>query len=104
MATKTEMTQEKQEALLAYLLRDRLANYGYDWRDFRRLRDQRHKARKAVNRFVAEHGVAALHWARAPLAYRIDWREPGYTTGQSQNEELTNLLRQLVNPSAKWLS
>jgi hypothetical protein len=95
-------SSEDESLMLDALLRNRLSNYGYDHRSWRRLVCQRYRARREIRR-LAGRGQP-LHWDGAPLARRIDWARLDYVVGQSQNEEITNLLRQLANPEARWLS
>ena len=94
-------TKEQEQQMLDYLLSDRCSNYGYDYRMFRRISNQRYRARLAIRK---QGGVASEAWDKAPLSYRLDWDTMSYTVGQSSNEEITNLLRQLVNPNASWVS
>ncbi len=96
------VTFEMQETMLFWLLAQRCENYGYDWKMFRNISQQRYRARKAMQTYLA--CAYSLDWERAPLAYRLNWDTMDYTCGQSQNEEITNLLRQLVNPNAQWVS
>lgn len=92
-------TDEQKAQMLEYLLANRCSNYGYDWRMFRRISNQRSRARRAIRHFTGD-----LAWDVAPLSYRLNWDRTSYTVGQSSNEEITNLLRQLVDPNAGWLS
>jgi hypothetical protein len=85
------------------LLEQRCSNYGYDGPAWRRITSQRKRAREAVRYALNHGGKPADMLLTAPLASRID-AKGHYVTGQSQNEEITNLLRQLVNPEARWLS
>ncbi len=99
------ITTEQKREMLNYLLADRCENYGYDWKLFRNICQQRYRARKALRCFMAwDLAIKSLNWERAPLAHRINWDTMDYTVGQSSNEEITNLLRQLVNPNAQWVS
>lgn len=110
MAKRPEdWTIEQKRAALQYLLSDRCSNYGYDWQMFRRICSQRTRARKAARRFL--ECAYDLHWhaigsrltceqnPAAPGGYHVD-----YVVGQSSNEEITNVLRRLVNPEARWVS
>lgn len=106
-----ELEPDAARAAYDYLMKDRTANYGYDHRCFRRVSNQRSRARQAV-KVLTENG-------RYPE--RLNWHAVGdrltfsqnpnngrwsahYVVGQSQNEEITNLLRRLVNPDASWQS
>lgn len=92
-------TTEQKSTMLDVLLGDRLENCGYDRKDWKRIRDQRSRAQRAIRRFNGD-----LAWDAAPLFGRIDWDTMSYTAGQSSNEEITNLLRQLINPDCNWVS
>jgi hypothetical protein len=99
-------TPEQARKMLRALMRDRLENYGYDYRAWRRLQAQRQRAKQSVQ--AVSFDLDQVDWAtafeRAPLGNRVDWERGSYVVGQSSNEEITNLLRQLVNPSSKWVS
>lgn len=98
-----ELTQEHQAAIVSLLLADRCSNYGYDWRAFRRISNQRSRARKAVRySHVRELNWGASFLSRVQICARTG--QVHYVVGQSANEEITNALRQLKNPSAKWVS
>jgi len=93
------VTEEQKAAMLDYLLKLRTHNYGYDSRNFRRIVYQRARARKAVRECERR-----LDWSGASLSSRLDWQSIDYTVGQSQNEEITNLLMQLTGYEGEWLS
>lgn len=108
MITRPEnWTIDQKRAALQYLLADRCSNYSYDWKDFRRISSQRSRARKAARRFL--ECPYDLHWDAIGTRLTITDRPNGsytiqYVTGQSSNEEITNVLRRLVNPEARWVS
>jgi len=93
------VTEEQKAAMITYLLRIPCRNYGYGRADFRRIVYQRARARKAVRECERR-----LDWFGTSLSSRLDWKNIDYTTGQSQNEEITNLLMQLTGYDGKWLS
>jgi len=98
-----DFTPAEQVAALNYLLSDRCANYGYDWKAFRLISNQRSRARRN-----ARH-AAALHWNALSDRLHAETLADGtirveYVVGQSSNEEITNVLRRLVNPEARWVS
>lgn len=99
---KMEPTRKQATEMLSYLLADRTSNYGYDWQAFRRIVKQRSLARKALAAW--QDCPETLKWKAADPSGRIDWNKMHYVVGQSSNEEITNLLRQLINPDAPWLS
>ena len=94
-----------RHALILWIRSERLENYGYDWPDFRRLQNQRARVkayarRRGVDlaRACGESRLALLVWPDG----RIAWE---YTTGQSNNEEVTNLIARLSGyPQRGWLS
>lgn len=110
-----EYTPAEKSAIIKHLLADRCENYGYDWKMFRRISNQRSRARRAVRRicnddfspegFGLNHG---LQWFALTDRVVCKHTEKGiavhYVAGQSPNEEITNVLRALVNPSARWVS
>lgn len=94
-------TPKLAQAFIDHLLKSRLENYGYDRQAWRRLQGQKRDLRLVLSTL----SVADLAWD-APLARRLQWGlgQVTYVTGQSQNEEYTNLMRQLVRPEARWVS
>ena len=93
------VTEEQKAAMLSYLLRIPCRNYGYHKVDFHRIVRQRARARKAVRGCERP-----LNWFGTYLSSRLDWKDIDYTTGHSQNEEITNLLMQLAGYTGEWLS
>lgn len=100
-------THEQRDAagrsLFAYLMGDRMANYAYDSRYFRRLKGQRHRVKAHARRCRID--MLAKTPDEPRLSYcpeRNLWR---YTVGQSQNEEITNLIARLSGYKARgWLA
>lgn len=89
-------------SLEAYLMRDRLENYGYNWKDFRRLQNQRARVKAHARRTMLSlshvEGEGRLSYAPSIDAWE-------YTTGQSNNEEITNLIARVYQyPQRGWLS
>ena len=103
MTTPKYSLAEKQ-AILEMLLDDRCQNYGYDWKVFRRISNQRSRARQDVKKVIHFGGVAGLYWDTLPSRVVVENGTASYTVGQSSNEEITNILRRLINPNAKWVS
>jgi hypothetical protein len=103
------------------LVTQRCENYGYDWKAFQKISRQRSDARKAfqhffhfnpetvMQRLANEHRVSLENCkitetlSNGSNIVKEEMRLT-YTVGQSNNEEITNLMRRLVNPQAKWLS
>lgn len=82
---------------LEWLLADRCENYGYDWKDYRRIIAQRGRARAAAQRIACYgHVIDALRWDDVGSRLTIDDKRPEYCVGQSQNEEITGVLRVLA--------
>ena len=94
-----DVTEEQKAAMITYLLQIPCRNYGYDKVAFHRIVRQRGRARKAVRECERP-----LNWFGTSLSSRLDWQNIDYTTGQSQNEEITNLLMQLTGYEGEWLS
>jgi hypothetical protein len=102
------------------LLTQKCSNYGYDYKGFKRVSSQRSKARKEFENFFYYNPATVLdrlqNESRVSLenckiveklsngseSVRMEMRL-SYAVGQSQNEEITNLMRRLVNPKAKWV-
>lgn len=106
-------TREEKIALAKILLSDRLENYGYDWRDFQRLMRQRYQAKKAFKQAIGyENKLMGSFWCIDGISFDnilggrlcIYNGNAEYITGQSNNEEITNAMRQIVNRKSKWLS
>lgn len=93
-----QQTQLAQE-LVQYLLSQRMCNYGYDRRDWRRICSQRYRARKLLKSRLPSL-QEACQW------YSLSLTESGwdYTVGQSKNEEITNLINSLCDKDGPWLS
>lgn len=89
-----------------WLLAQRLWNGGnYGRADWHRLRAQRTRARTRLSLAAWRDGPLALAWGIGDrLRVRFDTGAFEYIAGQSENEELTNLMRRLVNPSAPYVS
>jgi hypothetical protein len=84
---------------LVVMLTDRLENYGYDWPNFRRISNQRSRARAKLHDLVLRY--ANLDWGS--LSNRWHRKTGEYTVGQSVNEELTNEIRFLIGLKG-WVS
>lgn len=106
-----KLEDDAARAAYEYLMSARCSDYGYDHTSWRRITNQRSRARIAV-RILTENGKypERLNWHAAGDRLTFE-RHPhtgawscDYVVGQSQNEEITNLLRRLVNPEAKWQS
>lgn len=102
------------------LLNNKCSNYGYDYKDFKRISSQRSKARKELEVFYYYNPTTVLERLSQESRLSIEDTEvivslqdgskilsieprAHYNVGQSSNEEITNLMRRLVNPKAKWV-
>jgi hypothetical protein len=118
MTTTYEASQVS--AFVKKLVSEKCSNYGYDYKDFKRVSSQRSKARQEFMHFATYNmGTLIERISSEPRIQLEDVQvtrisesglkivsiEPRlvYVVGQSQNEEITNLMRRLVNPKAKWL-
>ena len=101
------------------LLTDKCENYGYDYKNFKRISAQRCAARKALRNLVSWHGyeavisqlsneervqIEACKFTDKETKVVTEGQTITYIVGQSSNEEITNLMRRLVKgPKAKWV-
>ncbi len=85
--------------ILFNLLSDRLANYGYSNTDWRRIQQQRRRAKQALVTAITRG--QRLHWYE--LSSRWCKVTGDYTVGQSSNEEYTNSMRALLGLES-WVS
>src|SRR5688500_2121013 len=112
-----KLSKEDKLAILDYLMRHRLSNYGYEVKDWRRITSQRQRVKRAIRRlldkchakgvpptlldYVLEH---KFHWHTLPSRITVHAGVADYVVGQSANEEITNIMRRLLNPDAEWVS
>lgn len=94
------------ECAMIWLLEDRLSNTvtHYEPQDYRRIRAQRTRAKKGLLSAVATK--QAIQWQMGGDRYRVRLSDGTFTyiAGASENEEITNLLRRLVDPTAEWVA
>ena len=96
------MTTAKQ-----WLLKQRLQNYGYDYKDFQKMSASKTRLKKKIKsmsdadirRNLAKSGV--LGKGRRLTKRRGSW---DYTVGQSFNEELLNMLQLGSGAKRNWWS
>lgn len=105
-----KLTEQDKLAIVRMLLSDRLENYGYDYRDWKRLVQQRYRAKRELKLAIG-HGsnghslhLEGLAWDQLTSRITVKDGRAEYVVGQSSNEEITNVMRQLVNPLAPWVS
>lgn len=103
IADASPETRERMQAeLFIWLLSDRLSNYGYRPRDFRRLQSQRQRVKRRLKRYKIGILDNAVQNSRLSYSPEKGWN---YTVGQSHNEEFTNLIADLCEyPKRGWLS
>jgi len=98
MEKTKNFTSQEIVQILNWLLSQRLRNYGYGWRDFKRLSNYasklRHKIRESYGSLVASEKVKAGSFALGRLG--IKDRQVTYTVGQSFNEEYINLMAEVL--------
>ena len=111
MRKTKNFTSNEIQRILDWLLSQRLKNYGYDYRDFRRLSNYaskfRHLIRKFYDSLVISEKVKAGDFMGGRL--EIENNQVHYTTGQSFNEEYINLMAEMlerinVYNRRQWLS
>ena len=78
----------------SFLLSERLENYGYDYKSWNRLKNQRYRAKAILK--VAD--TRLLHWENASHRFEVNFNDFSirYNVCQSSNEEITNLMRTLI--------
>ena len=78
----------------SFLLSERLENYGYDYKSWNRLKNQRYRAKAILK--VAD--TRLLHWGNASHRFEVNFDDFSirYNVCQSSNEEITNLMRVLI--------
>jgi len=111
MRKAKDFTSEEIKKILDWLLSQRLRNYGYDWRDFKRLSNYASKLRRKIRQnydsLVISEKVKAGDFMNGRL--EIENNQVHYTTGQSFNEEYINLMAEIlerinVYNRRQWLS
>ncbi len=94
-------TLTEKAAILEALFKDRLVDIGYGPTNWSRVRNQRYRAKLALRLAKAE---GRIKWEGLSSRWKRTETGMEYVPGQSANEELTNEMRQLVTPGAKWMS
>lgn len=91
-------TSQEVAQILDWLLSQKLVNYGYDWKDFKRLSNHASRLRRKIRLFydslVISEKVKAGNFMNGRLA--IEDGQIAYTTGQSFNEEYINLMGEIL--------
>lgn len=104
---KRQLTPNQIRQLIDYLFDYQMTNYGYDARDYSRITAQRRRAKAQVsqlyltNRPKFECNVQA-EWLNNEYLSLVG--DKVHLTTQSPNEDVTNVLRRIAEPSAKWAS
>ena len=105
MTNLNNVTNSQIASFVKELITQRCSNYGYDYKAFNRISSQRSKARKALLNQVGSHGFESIKDNLIKESrIQLVKEELDYIVGQSQNEEVTNLMRRLVKGSSvKWV-
>jgi hypothetical protein len=95
-----DLTLEQKQQIVDYLIADRLSNYGYDEKTFKRMSSHRSQLRKMLR--LAD--INKLDWLETDLSrfYFRDGILVGYVIAQSSNEEITRKMRALLKLPFKW--
>jgi len=105
-----DFSKEEFKKILDYLLEQQLSNYGYMWKDFRRLTTYASKFRRHIRWFyedlINNEDVRAGDYMGGRL--QIVDGKVDYIVGQSWNEEYINLMRLILERGGfyngrKWL-
>ena len=111
MRKTKNFTSEEIKKILDWLLSQRLRNYGYYWRDFKRLSNYASKFRCLIRQFynslVISEKVKTGDFMNGRLEIEDD--RVHYTVGQSFNEEYINLMAEVLERIGaynrrQWLS
>ena len=111
MRKTKNFTSEEIQKILDWLLKQKLTNYGYDYRDFRRLSNYASKLRSKIRKFydslVISEKVKNGNFMNGRL--EIENNQVHYTVGQSFNEEYINLMAEILERIGaynrrQWLS
>lgn len=94
-----------KSAVFFMLIESRMSNYGYSRTDYSRISAQRQRAKIKlyqtgysnikIENFLQNNRVEIF-----VDSYGLYYAD--YVTGQSNNEEITNVIRRLVKPNAVW--
>ena len=101
-----DFTKEELKRILNWLLERKIINYGYDYRDFKRLSNYASKFR----RLIKENYNNILHNEKVKEGYFMGGRlgisayGVEYTVGQSFNEEYINIMADILNRSGVYKS
>lgn len=104
--TKHQLNSAQAATLIHYLFSYTMTNYGYDVTSWSRIIAQRSRAKAQVSTLLLkdkEELMANINneWMTNSRLSIVNGKF-NYTVGQSANEEITNIIRRLANPSAKW--
>jgi hypothetical protein len=95
-----DLTLAQKQQIVAYLIADRMSNYGYDWKTFKRMSSHRSQLRAMLR--LAD--INKLDWLEADIS-RFHFRDGtlvDYVVAQSCNEEITRKMRALLALPFKW--
>jgi hypothetical protein len=109
-------TFKEREAILNWLLKQRLRNYGYYWQDFKRLSNYATKFRKLIKdnyHHILKNDKCwedSFFWGRLGVENWDGKIQVIYVVGQSFNEEYINLMAEILERAGiykrrkDWLS
>jgi len=104
--TKAKLNSSQAANLIHYLFSYKMANYGYEVTSWSRVIAQRSRAKAQVSMLLIKDKGELLD--NINNEYLTNSRlsivngKFNYGVGQSANEEITNIIRRLANPQAKW--
>ena len=98
MIKEKNFTSQEVAQILNWILSQKLSNYGYDWKTFRRLSNHASRLRRKIREFydslIISEKVKAGNFMNGRLA--IENGQVTYTVGQSFNEEYINLIAEIL--------
>lgn len=107
MDNDNELPQAQKQQIVDYLIADRMSNYGYDWKTFKKMSAQRSRLRAMLR--LADinkenhQSPFGLNWKNLDLGrFHFKNGEVTYIVGQSSNEEITCRMQELVSKNKNY--
>lgn len=105
LALDTDAQHMVKSAVFFMLIESKMSNYGYSRTDYSRVSAQRQRAKiklyqKGYSNIKIENFIQNDRVEIFVDSYGLYYAD--YITGQSNNEEITNVIRRLVKPNAVW--
>ena len=94
------LTTRQKFQIVDFLLSQRMQSYGYDYTSWQRIKKQRVRAKRALRKSNIHNLKFDTFNGRLTID---DNGQVDYVVGQSANEEITNLMRRMVNPDANYV-